>query len=202
MQSWCVHFCLLGDVRVDENIALTSIHTLFMREHNRLARELKRINPQWDSETLYQEARKIMGAYTQVAKPERIRDSSICTCVMCHTCRCLLLHINLSVSLRCLCSGTTCRTLWATTRCAHSSAATPATIPVSTPASPTSLLQQLTASPTWPSSQCYLAWTPTTGSTLSSPVCPCTGPSSPPGESSLRVSCPEREGRNSSVALT
>ncbi|KAK1883986.1 Eosinophil peroxidase [Dissostichus eleginoides] len=57
---------LAGDVRVDENIALTSIHTLFMREHNRLARQLKTINPQWDSETLYQETRKIMGAYTQL----------------------------------------------------------------------------------------------------------------------------------------
>ncbi|XP_042365182.1 eosinophil peroxidase isoform X1 [Plectropomus leopardus] len=57
---------IAGDVRVDENIALTSIHTLFMREHNRLARELKRLNPHWDSETLYQEARKIMGAYTQL----------------------------------------------------------------------------------------------------------------------------------------
>ncbi|KAM6901961.1 eosinophil peroxidase isoform 2-T2 [Lycodopsis pacificus] len=57
---------LAGDVRVDENIALTSIHTLFMREHNRLARALKTLNPQWDSETLYQEARKIMGAYTQL----------------------------------------------------------------------------------------------------------------------------------------
>ncbi|XP_023262245.1 eosinophil peroxidase-like [Seriola lalandi dorsalis] len=56
---------IAGDVRVDENIALTSIHTLFMREHNRLARALKRLNPHWDSETLYQEARKIMGAYTQ-----------------------------------------------------------------------------------------------------------------------------------------
>ncbi|XP_068609315.1 eosinophil peroxidase [Brachionichthys hirsutus] len=55
-----------GDVRQDENIALTSIHTLFVREHNRLARELKKINPRWDSETLYQEARKIMGAYTQI----------------------------------------------------------------------------------------------------------------------------------------
>ncbi|KAM7392966.1 hypothetical protein PAMA_007876 [Pampus argenteus] len=57
---------IAGDNRVDENIALTSIHTLFLREHNRLARALKRLNPQWDSETLYQEARKIMGAYTQV----------------------------------------------------------------------------------------------------------------------------------------
>uniref|UniRef100_A0A672JIY3 Myeloid-specific peroxidase n=1 Tax=Salarias fasciatus TaxID=181472 RepID=A0A672JIY3_SALFA len=60
---------IAGDVRVDENAALTSLHTLFLREHNRLARELRRLNPQWDSETLYQEARKIMGAYTQVTKP-------------------------------------------------------------------------------------------------------------------------------------
>ncbi|XP_077353402.1 eosinophil peroxidase [Festucalex cinctus] len=57
---------IAGDVRVDENIALTSIHTMFLREHNRLARALKRVNLHWDSETLYQEARKIMGAYTQV----------------------------------------------------------------------------------------------------------------------------------------
>uniref|UniRef100_A0A8C7FL36 Myeloid-specific peroxidase n=1 Tax=Oncorhynchus kisutch TaxID=8019 RepID=A0A8C7FL36_ONCKI len=61
-----VILCLPGDARVDENIALTSIHTMFMREHNRLARALRRLNPQWDADTLYQEARKIMGAYTQV----------------------------------------------------------------------------------------------------------------------------------------
>ncbi|XP_072311495.1 eosinophil peroxidase [Eucyclogobius newberryi] len=57
---------IAGDVRVDENIALTSLHTMFVREHNRVARALKRINPQWDSETLYQESRKILGAYTQI----------------------------------------------------------------------------------------------------------------------------------------
>ncbi|XP_061782628.1 eosinophil peroxidase [Nerophis lumbriciformis] len=57
---------IAGDVRVDENVALTTIHTLFLREHNRLARQLKRLNPQYDSETIYEEARKIMGAYTQV----------------------------------------------------------------------------------------------------------------------------------------
>uniref|UniRef100_A0A1A8P852 Myeloid-specific peroxidase n=3 Tax=Nothobranchius TaxID=28779 RepID=A0A1A8P852_9TELE len=57
---------LAGDGRVVENIALTSLHTLFVREHNRLARGLKRLNPHWDCETLYQEARKIMGAYTQI----------------------------------------------------------------------------------------------------------------------------------------
>ncbi|XP_035245670.1 eosinophil peroxidase-like isoform X3 [Anguilla anguilla] len=55
-----------GDVRVDENIGLTSLHTLFLREHNRLARALRQLNPHWSSETLYQEARKIMGGYHQV----------------------------------------------------------------------------------------------------------------------------------------
>ncbi|KAI4875192.1 hypothetical protein NFI96_000075, partial [Prochilodus magdalenae] len=57
---------IAGDSRVDENIALTSLHTLFLREHNRLARALRLLNPQWSSETLYQEARKIMGAYHQI----------------------------------------------------------------------------------------------------------------------------------------
>ncbi|KAG7476291.1 hypothetical protein MATL_G00081510 [Megalops atlanticus] len=55
-----------GDGRVDENIGLTSLHTLFLREHNRLARALRQLNPHWSSETLYQEARKIMGGYHQV----------------------------------------------------------------------------------------------------------------------------------------
>lgn len=72
----CVCSFLPGDVRVDENVALTTLHTLFLREHNRLARELKKLNPQWDSETLYQEARKIMGAYTQVGPPLRPRSRS------------------------------------------------------------------------------------------------------------------------------
>ncbi|XP_076876541.1 eosinophil peroxidase isoform X2 [Brachyhypopomus gauderio] len=55
-----------GDARVDENSALTSLHTLFLREHNRLARVLRLLNPKWSSETLYQEARKILGAYHQI----------------------------------------------------------------------------------------------------------------------------------------
>ncbi|XP_051747471.1 eosinophil peroxidase-like isoform X2 [Ctenopharyngodon idella] len=57
---------IAGDVRVVENIALTSLHALFLREHNRLARALHVLNPTWSSETLYQEARKIVGAYNQI----------------------------------------------------------------------------------------------------------------------------------------
>ncbi|XP_055476562.1 lactoperoxidase [Psammomys obesus] len=57
---------LAGDSRASEQILLAISHTLFIREHNRLVRELNRLNPHWDGETLYQEARKIMGAFIQI----------------------------------------------------------------------------------------------------------------------------------------
>ncbi|KAM9858320.1 eosinophil peroxidase-like [Aulostomus maculatus] len=57
---------LAGDERASEHIGLSTLHTLMMREHNRLARALAELNPDWSGERLYQEARKIMGAYFQV----------------------------------------------------------------------------------------------------------------------------------------
>ncbi|XP_023561288.1 lactoperoxidase isoform X1 [Octodon degus] len=57
---------LAGDSRASEQILLAASHTLLLREHNRLAQELKRLNPQWDGEKLYQEARKILGAFMQI----------------------------------------------------------------------------------------------------------------------------------------
>ncbi|XP_070924353.1 probable oxidoreductase PXDNL isoform X3 [Macaca nemestrina] len=56
---------LAGDHRANEHLALTAMHTLWFREHNRLARELSALNPHWDGDTVYQEARKIVGAELQ-----------------------------------------------------------------------------------------------------------------------------------------
>jgi hypothetical protein len=48
-------YCFLaGDNRVNEQLVLAVVHTIFVREHNRLVYELHRINPHWDDETLYQ----------------------------------------------------------------------------------------------------------------------------------------------------
>lgn len=56
---------LAGDDRADENIALLSMHTLWVREHNRIVKELKSLNPNWNNEKLFQTTRKIVGAMLQ-----------------------------------------------------------------------------------------------------------------------------------------
>ena len=61
-----VPFFVAGDVRSNEHVALTIMHTIWLREHNRIVRELAEINPCWDDERLYQEGRKIVGAIMQV----------------------------------------------------------------------------------------------------------------------------------------
>jgi len=55
------HF-VAGDVRVAENPDLTSITTLFVREHNRLVDQLHRDNPSWTGDQLYNMGRAIVGA--------------------------------------------------------------------------------------------------------------------------------------------
>ncbi|KAF5926247.1 hypothetical protein HPG69_011374 [Diceros bicornis minor] len=56
---------LAGDHRANEQLALRAMHTLWFREHNRVAAELSALNPHWDGDTLYHEARKIAGAELQ-----------------------------------------------------------------------------------------------------------------------------------------
>ncbi|HIB65325.1 MAG TPA: hypothetical protein EYO33_09485 [Phycisphaerales bacterium] len=56
---------LAGDRRANENLALASMQTLFMREHNRLAGELAQKYPGASDEEIYQSARKVVGAQIQ-----------------------------------------------------------------------------------------------------------------------------------------
>lgn len=44
---------------------LATIHTIMMREHNRIAERLHKLNGFWSDERLYQESRRIMTAKFQ-----------------------------------------------------------------------------------------------------------------------------------------
>lgn len=54
-----------GDDRSNENLHLTSMHLLWARHHNYLASGMKQLNPHWDDERLFQEARRVLGAQMQ-----------------------------------------------------------------------------------------------------------------------------------------
>ena len=56
---------LAGDIRANEQQQLTSMHTIFAREHNRIADTLSEVNPDWSGERVYQESRSLVGAQIQ-----------------------------------------------------------------------------------------------------------------------------------------
>ncbi len=56
---------LAGDIRANEQLGLTAMHTLFTREHNRRADQIATANPTLSDEEIYQQARKIVGAEIQ-----------------------------------------------------------------------------------------------------------------------------------------
>ena len=56
---------LAGEKRVNENMGLTSLHTLWLREHNRIANVLAVNNPTWNDTILFMETRRIVVAAFQ-----------------------------------------------------------------------------------------------------------------------------------------
>ncbi len=57
---------LAGDVRANEQVGLVAMHTLFVREHNRLANQIRSQNPNLSGDQIYERARRIVGAQMQV----------------------------------------------------------------------------------------------------------------------------------------
>ncbi len=54
-----------GDIRANENPLLIAMHTLFVKEHNRLCDEFKADDPSLTDEQLFQKARRHVSAYFQ-----------------------------------------------------------------------------------------------------------------------------------------
>ncbi|KRZ10277.1 Peroxidase mlt-7 [Trichinella zimbabwensis] len=55
----------VGDNRGTLFLSLIGVHTVFLREHNRIAQQLLTLNPTWSAERIFQETRKIIGAIIQ-----------------------------------------------------------------------------------------------------------------------------------------
>ena len=71
-----------GDPRVGEQQQLTAMHTIFAREHNRIADSLSEANTDWSGEKVYQEARALVGAQIQAVTynewlPKLLGDDAI-----------------------------------------------------------------------------------------------------------------------------
>ncbi|XP_046988945.1 peroxidase-like [Schistocerca americana] len=54
-----------ADPRTNQQPLRSAIHVLFLREHNRIAKILAKLNPHWKDEQLYQQARRILIAIFQ-----------------------------------------------------------------------------------------------------------------------------------------
>lgn len=59
-------YFLGGDIRANEQVGLTAMHTLFVREHNRLAHEIALEHPELSGDEIFEHARAVVAAEMQV----------------------------------------------------------------------------------------------------------------------------------------
>ncbi|CAL1547362.1 unnamed protein product [Lymnaea stagnalis] len=60
-------YCFLaGDIRVNEHASLGAMHTIWLRAHNKIAKQLRQLRPKDSNEEIFQLTRKIIGALQQV----------------------------------------------------------------------------------------------------------------------------------------
>jgi len=55
----------VGDGRVNEFSGITTMHVVWVREHNSIEEIFHHLNPHWDGERLYQETRRLITALWQ-----------------------------------------------------------------------------------------------------------------------------------------
>ena len=60
-----LHCFQAGDHRVNEQPGLATMHTLWLREHNRVALKLSELNPHWSDDRTFLETRRFIGAVMQ-----------------------------------------------------------------------------------------------------------------------------------------
>ncbi|KAG1668977.1 Chorion peroxidase [Nymphon striatum] len=54
-----------GDSRVNQNAGVSILHTVFLRAHNNIAKQIRNLKPSWIPDKVFQETRKIIGAMVQ-----------------------------------------------------------------------------------------------------------------------------------------
>lgn len=66
---------IYGDIRISQTAVLAIIHSIYMRQHNSYAKTIKELNPEWDDEKIFQEARRFTIATHQwIVESEWIPD--------------------------------------------------------------------------------------------------------------------------------
>lgn len=68
---------IAGDVRVNEQVGLAVMHTLFVREHNRWAEVIKWTRPHYSGDDIYESARRLVIAQIQIITYEEFLPALI-----------------------------------------------------------------------------------------------------------------------------